>query len=58
MKWIFKILKRIWTPGVGLPPPQDSIHVYNHNISSVKLLGQSKSNFIGSICMKGEPMYL
>ena len=35
------------------------VHVYNHNIqrsSSLKPLGQSKSNFIGSICMKGEPM--
>ena len=56
----FKILKRIWTPGVGLglPLPQDIIHVYNHNVqrSSLKPLGQSNSNFIGSICMKGEPM--
>ena len=35
------------------------IHVYNHNIqrsSSLKQLGQSKSNFIGSVCMEGKPV--
>ena len=46
MNWRFKILKRIWTSGVGLPLPQGiiHIHVYNHNIqrsSSLKPLGQS-----------------
>ena len=37
-------------------PQEIHVHVYNHNIqrsSSLKSLGQSKSNFIGSICMKG-----
>ena len=59
MNWEFKILKRILTPGVGLSLPRGIIHVYNQNIqrsSSLKQLGQSKSNFIGSICMKGKPM--
>ena len=44
MNWRFRILKRIWTPGVGLPLPWGIIHVYNHhNIqrSSLKQLGQS-----------------
>ena len=61
MNWRFKILKIIWTPGVGIPLPRGIIHVFNHNIqrsSSLKPLGQPKSNFIGSICMKGKPMYL
>ena len=34
---------------MGLPLPRAIIHVFNHNIqrSSLKPLGQSKSNFIG-----------
>ena len=57
---------RIWVnskenldSAVGLPLPRSIIHVYNHNIqrfSSLKPPGQSKSNFIGNICMKGEPV--
>ena len=51
--------EKIWTPGVGLPPLQGNIHVYYKNIqrsSSLKPLGQSKPNFIGSIYGKGESM--
>ena len=43
----------------GLSPPWGNIHVYYKNIqrsSSLKPLGQSKPNFIGSIYGKGEPM--
>ena len=42
-------MKRIWTPGVGVPMPQGIIHVYDHNIqrsSSLKPLGQSKSKHL------------
>ena len=41
---------------MGLPLPRGNRYVYNHNIrrsSSLKPSGQSKSNFIGIICMKG-----
>ena len=44
MNWRFKVLKRIWTPGVGLPLPRGIIHVYNHNTQKsfpLKPLGQS-----------------
>ena len=53
--------EKIWTPGVGLPPSRGNIHVYYKNIqrsSSLKPLGQSKPNFIGSIYGKGESMCL
>ena len=53
--------KKNWTTGVGLPPPRGNIHVYYKNIqrsSSLKPLGQSKPNFIGSIYGKGESMCL
>ena len=42
--------------GGCLPPPLGYIHVYDHNIqtSSLKLLGQSKPNFMWSIVTKGE----
>ena len=43
--------------GGFLPPPLGYIHVYDHNIqtsSSLKLLGQSKLNFMWSIVRKGE----
>ena len=49
--------KKKWTPGVGLPPSGGNIHVYYKNIqrsSSLKPLGQSKPNFIGSIYGKEE----
>ena len=51
------ILKKIkWSPGVGLPTPRGNIQVYYNNIQrSLKPLGQSKPNFIGSIYGKGEP---
>ena len=45
------------TPGAGLPPPRDNIHVYYHNIQrsfSLKLLGQSKPNVLLSILRKVE----
>ena len=61
MNWRLKILKGNWTPEVGLPPPQGSKHVCNHNIQksfSLKPLDQSKSNFIGSICMKGTNVFI
>ena len=48
-------------PGVGLSPPRGNIHVYYKNIqrsSSLKPLGQSKPNFIGSIYGKGESICL
>ena len=51
------ILKKIWTPGVCLPPLGDNIHVYYSDIqrsSSLKLLGQSKLNFMWSILKKNE----
>ena len=38
-----------WTSGAHMPPPRGSIQVYFHNIqtsSPLKLLGQSKSNFM------------
>ena len=57
----FMLMKIFWPQGVGLPHPQGNIHIYDHNIqrsSSLKLLGQSKSNFIGSIYRKGEPKCL
>ena len=41
--------EKIWTLGVGLPPPWGNIHEYYKNIqrsSSLKPLGQSKPNFI------------
>ena len=53
--------KKKWTTGIGLPPPRGNIHVYYKNIqrsSSLKPLGQSKPNFIGSIYGKGESMCL
>ena len=42
---------------MGLPLPRGKRYVYNHNTcirtsSSLKPPGQSKSNFIGIICMK------
>ena len=49
------ILEKIWTPGVCLPPPRGNIHVYYSDIqraSSLKLLGQSKPNFMRSIVRK------
>ena len=58
MNLIIKILKKNLDPSGG---PVGCIHVCNHDIqrySSVKPLWQSKSNFIGSICMNVEPMYL
>ena len=62
MNWRYEILKIIWTPRGGSALPRDSIHAYSdYNIqiySSPKPLDQSKSNFIGSICMKGESMHL
>ena len=51
------ILKKIWTPGVCLPPPRGNIHVYYSDIqrsSSLKLLGQSKPNFMFRIVKKGQ----
>ena len=53
------ILKKNWTPGAHLPQPRGIIHVYYHNIqtsSSLKLLGQSKPNFMRSIYRMGESM--
>ena len=53
--------KKKRTTGGGLPPPPGNIHVYYKNIqrsSSLKPLGQSKPNFIGSIYGKGESMCL
>ena len=53
--------KKFGPPGVGLPPPRGNIHVYYKNIrrsSSLKPLGQSKPNFIGSIYGKWESMCL
>ena len=47
--------EKIWTPGVCLPPPRGNIHVYYSDIqrsSSLKLLGQSKPNFMRSIVRK------
>ena len=57
MNWRFKILKKKMDPRGGSAPAPGHYNVYNHNIqrsSSLKPLGQSKSNFIRSICMKGE----
>ena len=51
------ILKKNWTPGVCLPPPRGNIHAYYSDIqisSSLKLLGQSKPNFMWSILRKSE----
>ena len=51
------ILKKIWTPGVSLPPPRANIHVCYSDIqrsSSLKPLGQSKLNFMWSILRKSE----
>ena len=52
MNWRFKILKKM-DPGVCLPLPRGINHAYDHNVqrSSLKTLGQSKSNFIESICI-------
>ena len=55
------ILKKNWTPGAGLPPPRGNIQVYYHNVqrsSSLKLLSQSKPNFMWSILRKGERVYI
>ena len=63
-KWTednYVILKKKLTPGVGLPSHGGNIHVYYNNIqrsSSLKPLGQSKPNFMGSIYGKGESMCL
>ena len=51
----------IWTPGVCLPPPRGNIHVYYSDIqisSFLKLLGQSKPNFMRSIVRKWERKYV
>ena len=48
-------------PGAGLTPPRGNIHAYDHNIqrsSSLKLLGQSKSNFMWSILRENENVYI
>ena len=49
--------EKIWTPGVCLPPPRGNIHVYYSDIqrsSSLKVLGQSKPNFMRNIVRKWE----
>ena len=51
------IPKKFGPPGVCLPPPRGNIHVYYSDIersSSLKLLGQSKPNFMRSIVRKWE----
>ena len=47
----FMFMKIFLGPGGCLPLPRGYIHVYDHNvqISSLKLLGQSKPNFMWSI---------
>ena len=47
----FMFIKEILTPGGCLPLPQGYIHVYDHNIqiSSLRLPGQLKPNFMWSI---------
>ena len=49
------VYKEILSSEGCLPLPRGYIHVYNHNIqTSLKLLGQSKPNFIWSIVRKGQ----
>ena len=51
------VYEKILSPGGCLPLPRGYIHVYDHNIqtsSPLKLLGQSKPNFIWSIVRKGQ----
>ena len=50
------ILKKCGPLGVYLPPPRGNMHVYYSDIqrSSLKLLGQSKPNFMWSILRKSE----
>ena len=53
----FMCLKTNLSPGGWLPLPRGYIHIYDHNIqtsSPLKLLGQSKPNFIFSIVRKGQ----
>ena len=53
----FMFMKKILTPGSCLSLPWGYIHVYDHNIqrsTSLKPLGQLKSNFMWSIVRKGE----
>ena len=57
----FLILKKIWNPGVCVPPPRGNLHAYYRNIqrySSLKPLGQSKPNFMWSIVRKGERKFI
>ena len=54
---IILLMKNNLTPGGCLPLSRDYIHVYNHyyqTSSSLKLLGQSKQNFIWSLLGKWE----
>ena len=57
------VLMTNWSPGDCLPLPRHYIrvHVYDHNIqtSSLRLLGQSKPNFMWSMVRKGiENLYI
>ena len=53
----FMFMKKMLSSGGCLFLSLGNIHVYDHNIqtpSSLKLLGQSKPNFVWSIVKKGE----
>ena len=56
MDRIFMFMKIFWGPESCLPLPRGYIHEYDHNIqtSSLKLLGQSKPNFMWIILRKSE----
>ena len=45
--------EKIWTPS-----PWQNVYYHNIHRSSLKLLGHSKPNFIGSIYTKGESICL
>ena len=53
------VYENICPQGDCLPMPGGCIHVYDHNIqkSSLKPLGQSKTNFMWSIVRGDESLY-
>ena len=61
MDRIFMLMKTFCPHGVCLSLPRGYIHVYDRNIQtsfSLKLLGQSKPNFMWSIVRKEEGKFV
>ena len=51
----YMILKIKWTPGVGLPPPRDNLHVYYHlKIFFFKIVWPIKAKFYRKHLYKGD----